>query len=184
MAFALVTGANRGVGLALCRALAARGDVVLAACRKISPELAELPVNILDGVDLEVRAVTEWVRAAVGKMPLDLLIHAARARDVDELATFTAASLRRCYEVNAVAPLVLTRALVGCLASPARITFVSHGADHGYAYRMSQQALRGAAASLADELRARKAYVSVVDPGAEPLTPEALLARIDMPTNR
>ena len=32
----LVTGANRGIGLALCRQLAARGDEVIAACRRSS----------------------------------------------------------------------------------------------------------------------------------------------------
>ena len=36
---ALVTGANRGIGLALCRRLKERGRDVIAVCRKSSPEL-------------------------------------------------------------------------------------------------------------------------------------------------
>ena len=38
MALSIVTGANRGIGLALVRALLQRGDHVLAACRKSSLE--------------------------------------------------------------------------------------------------------------------------------------------------
>ena len=38
----VVTGANRGIGLQLCRQLAARGDRPVAICRKSSPELEEL----------------------------------------------------------------------------------------------------------------------------------------------
>ena len=38
MSTCLVTGANRGIGLALCRQLAARGDDVIAVCRQTSPE--------------------------------------------------------------------------------------------------------------------------------------------------
>ena len=46
MPIALVTGSNRGIGLALCRALAARGDSVIGACREPSPELSSLGVGI------------------------------------------------------------------------------------------------------------------------------------------
>ena len=44
MASGLVTGANRGIGLALCRLLQARGDSVIAVCRTPSAELQALGV--------------------------------------------------------------------------------------------------------------------------------------------
>ena len=42
MANYLVTGANRGIGLAYCQQLQARGDGVIAVCRQLSPELGSL----------------------------------------------------------------------------------------------------------------------------------------------
>ena len=49
---ALVTGANRGIGLEYCRQLQARGDQVVAVCREPSPELAALGVRIESAVEL------------------------------------------------------------------------------------------------------------------------------------
>ena len=49
---ALVTGANRGIGLELVRALCARGDGVIAACRSESVELRSLDGEVEEGVDV------------------------------------------------------------------------------------------------------------------------------------
>jgi NAD(P)-dependent dehydrogenase (short-subunit alcohol dehydrogenase family) len=51
MATVLMTGANRGIGLALARLYQARGDAVVAVCREVSDELAALGVDVLAGVD-------------------------------------------------------------------------------------------------------------------------------------
>ena len=45
---AVVTGASRGIGLAVTRALAAEGVRVVAGARNITPELRDLP-NVLSG---------------------------------------------------------------------------------------------------------------------------------------
>ena len=42
---ALITGSNRGIGLALYDVLAERGDDMLAACRRCSPELDAVDVR-------------------------------------------------------------------------------------------------------------------------------------------
>jgi NAD(P)-dependent dehydrogenase (short-subunit alcohol dehydrogenase family) len=57
MASWLVTGANRGIGLALFRLLQARGDSVIAVCRTPSAELQALGVRIEAGIEL-----TNWRR--------------------------------------------------------------------------------------------------------------------------
>ena len=52
MATVLVTGSNRGIGLALCRAFKERGDEVIATCRRSSPELEALGAEVITGVDV------------------------------------------------------------------------------------------------------------------------------------
>lgn len=46
MGVSVVTGANRGIGLALVRQLGQRGAVVVAVCRQTSPELQALGVRV------------------------------------------------------------------------------------------------------------------------------------------
>ena len=48
----LVTGANRGIGLEICRQLVARGDEVIAVCRSSSEELGSLGAEVVDGIDV------------------------------------------------------------------------------------------------------------------------------------
>ncbi|HEX7798685.1 MAG TPA: SDR family oxidoreductase, partial [Vicinamibacterales bacterium] len=49
---AFVTGANRGIGLALSSLLRQRGYGVVAACRNGSSALKELGVDVVEGVDV------------------------------------------------------------------------------------------------------------------------------------
>ena len=62
MATALITGANRGIGLELSRQLTGRGDTVIALCRKPSPELTELGVRVFERVDVTDRAASRPCR--------------------------------------------------------------------------------------------------------------------------
>lgn len=49
----LVVGANRGIGLELCRQLHARGDQVIGVCRRASDELKGLGIaKVIEGVDI------------------------------------------------------------------------------------------------------------------------------------
>ena len=52
MATWVVTGANRGIGLALCRHLVARGDEVIGVCRRSSDPLDALGIQVEAGVDV------------------------------------------------------------------------------------------------------------------------------------
>ena len=50
----LITGANRGIGLELCRQLSTRGDKVIAVCRQSNAALDTLGVQVIDGIDVGV----------------------------------------------------------------------------------------------------------------------------------
>ena len=76
---ALVTGASKGIGLAIARALAAEGAHVVAGARSASPDLADL---VDDGRVVEVHAdlstadgPADLVGAALAFGPLDVLVN-------------------------------------------------------------------------------------------------------------
>jgi NAD(P)-dependent dehydrogenase (short-subunit alcohol dehydrogenase family) len=201
MATVLITGTNRGIGLEYCRQLQARGDTVVAVCRTPSPELESLGVRIEAGIDLTDEAAIVALVERLGDLSLDGLILNAGILESTSLGALDAESLRRQFEVNAVAPLRLTRALLGHLGEGARVILMTsrmgsiddNGSGGAYGYRMSKVALNMAGKSLAIDLRPRGIAVALLHPGlvstrmtgfsAKGITPEesvrGLLERID-----
>ncbi|MGB5134021.1 MAG: SDR family oxidoreductase [Prochlorococcaceae cyanobacterium] len=173
MSTVLITGANRGIGLEFCRQLQARGDAVVAVCRTPSPELEQLGVRIEAGLDLTGAGAGEELRRRLGDLRLDLLIHNAGVLEADSLESVEADSLRRQFEVNAVAPLLLTRALLPLLHPGSKLVLITSRmgsiADNGsggyYGYRMSKTALCMAGKSLAIDLEPRGIAVAILHPG-------------------
>ncbi|MCU0529698.1 MAG: SDR family oxidoreductase [Cyanobium sp. Prado107] len=173
MSTVLITGANRGIGLEFCRQLQTRGDVVVAVCRTPSPELEQLGVRIEAGLDITDAGAGEELRRRLGDLSLDLLIHNAGLLEADSLESVEADSLRRQFEVNAVAPLLLTRALLPLLHEGSKLVLITSRmgsiADNGsggyYGYRMSKTALCMAGKSLAIDLEPRGIAVAILHPG-------------------
>ena len=169
----LITGANRGIGLEYCRQLQARGDTVVAVCRSPSPELEALGVRIEAGVDLtDGDAVADLVDR-LGSLAIDGLILNAGLIERTTLQDLDLESLRRQFEVNAIAPLRLTKALLGHLPSGAKVILMTsrmgsiddNSSGGAYGYRMSKVALNMAGKSLAIDLRPRGIAVALLHPG-------------------
>jgi NAD(P)-dependent dehydrogenase (short-subunit alcohol dehydrogenase family) len=176
MSTSLVTGANRGIGLALCEQLAARGDHVIAVCREGSPELAALDVEIVDGVDVAVPATVRALPARLGDRRIDLLINNAgvgRWRSDDLLSDDTLEEVLLQFRVNGIGPVIVTQALLPLLAEGARVGIVTSRmgsiADNTsggtYGYRMSKAAVNAAGKSLALDLAERGIAVALLHPG-------------------
>jgi NAD(P)-dependent dehydrogenase (short-subunit alcohol dehydrogenase family) len=201
MAQAIVTGANKGIGLALVELLRQREMGVLATCRKSSAELERTGAEIVSGVEVTDDAGLAKLVAAVGTRAVDLLINNAGIMVWPEsLETLDPAGIRRQFEVNALAPLRITTALRGRLPQGAKVGLITsrmgsiddNGSGGAYGYRMSKAALNMAGKSLAVDLRPAGVAVAILHPGmvktemtgshgqVEPLdAARGLLARLD-----
>src|SRR5579883_645773 len=174
MTLSIVTGANRGIGLALCAELANRGHHVIAACRKSSPELAKLGVEVVAGVDVATDAGIAALVQAVGDRSIDLLVNNAGILVWgDQLGALNVEGIRKQFEVNALAPLRLTDALRDRLHEGSKVALITsrmgsiddNTSGSRYGYRMSKAALNMAGKSLAVDLKPRGVAVAILHPG-------------------
>jgi NAD(P)-dependent dehydrogenase (short-subunit alcohol dehydrogenase family) len=169
----VITGANRGIGLALVRLYRARGCRVYAVCREASAALQALNVTIIDGVEVTQPSGREALLAGLNGVAIDLLINNAGILRSETLGSIDAESVRQQFEVNALAPLLITEALRGQLTANAKVALVTSRmgsiADNGsgayYGYRMSKAALNMAGKSLALDLQPQGVAVVILHPG-------------------
>jgi NAD(P)-dependent dehydrogenase (short-subunit alcohol dehydrogenase family) len=170
---AIVTGASRGLGLALTRELAGRGWTVVVDGRD-ERALVEA-VGGLHGVVTVAGDVSDSghrvdLVAAAGH-PIDLVVNNASVlgpSPLPGLAGYPIDELRRVYEVNVVAPLALIQAVLPRLSEGAVIVNVtSDAAVEAYegwgGYGSSKAALDQLTAVLAAEHPDLRVYA--VDPG-------------------
>ena len=173
MTTTLITGANRGIGLELCRQLAARGEDVIAACRETSPELEGLDLQVERGLDVaSEEAVAALARRLKGRR-LDTLINNAGILTRESLEDLDFDRIRRQFEVNALGPLRLTAALLPCLDRGSKVIIITsrmgsigdNTSGGRYGYRMSKAAVNMAGVSLAHDLAGRGIAVGILHPG-------------------
>jgi NAD(P)-dependent dehydrogenase (short-subunit alcohol dehydrogenase family) len=173
MATVVITGANRGIGLELCRRFRDRGDEVVAVCRRSSPELDELGVRVEAGVDVTSEADVAALAGRLERETIDVLVSNAGILERVPLEALDFDSIRRQFEVNAVGPLRLTAALLPRLASGSKVALVTsrmgsigdNTSGGSYGYRMSKAALNIAGVSLARDLAPRGVAVAILHPG-------------------
>jgi NAD(P)-dependent dehydrogenase (short-subunit alcohol dehydrogenase family) len=121
----LITGADRGIGEALCREARSRGARVIAACLGDSESLRREGVEVVPGVDVTSDSSIASLAERLAGTRLDVLINNAGVVELCELGRLDFAKLRREYEVNALGPLRVTQALLGCLGEGSRVGIIT-----------------------------------------------------------
>ncbi len=186
---AVVTGGNRGMGLATCQELAEKGFHVLLASRNLqSGKLAAKALSdqglSVEAVKLEmtaqtdIEAMADYLRATHGRV--DVLVNNAGILIDGDLGNSTSICdadvevIRKTLEVNTIAPIMLIRALLPLMkqADYGRIINISSGmgqlSDMGGrhpGYRISKTALNAVTRIFAAELEGGGIAINAVCPG-------------------
>jgi NADP-dependent 3-hydroxy acid dehydrogenase YdfG len=175
MATHLLTGAGSGIGAALARRLADRGDdlILLARSEKRGAELTEqFPGSRAVVADLaDPAGVGQAIRKQGFSERLDSLVHLAGVVELGAVGEMQADVWSHTMDVNLLAPAELTRAVLPELrASRGHVVFVNSGsglrANPGWAaYAASKHALRALADALRAEEGANGVRVTSIYPG-------------------
>jgi NAD(P)-dependent dehydrogenase (short-subunit alcohol dehydrogenase family) len=170
----LITGANRGIGLAFCQQLRDRGETIIAVCRESSPELDALDVRVETGVDLSDPSSIETLVDRLQGIKLDVLINNAGiwSRTALDDPNFEE-DIRKLFEVNTLGTLRITRAFLPQLNKGSKIAIMTsrmasiddNTSGSSYAYRMSKVALSMAGKSLSIDLKPRGIAFAILHPG-------------------
>lgn len=187
---AVVTGANRGLGLETCRQLARlgltviltsrdarKGEAAAAGLRKAGAEVRFHPLDVTD--PQSIRRLADFVEAEFGRF--DVLVNNAGvfldpvdSPEPDAASVFRAEldTIRRSMETNVYGPLLLCQALVPLMQGYGRIVNVSSGMGQLTemnggcpGYRFSKVALNALTRILADELQHTRIKVNSLCPG-------------------
>ncbi|MEY8253212.1 MAG: SDR family oxidoreductase [Colwellia sp.] len=173
----VITGANRGIGYSMTKLCVERGDTVYALCRKSSDALTKLSsafnVHIIEQVEISTAQGIEQAVTALNEVNIDLLINNAGILRNENLQDLNAATISEQFTVNALAPLLMTHALLPNLRSGSKIALITsrmgsitdNTSGGRYGYRMSKAALNIAAMSLAQDLKNDNISVGIYHPG-------------------
>ncbi|MEO1244589.1 MAG: SDR family oxidoreductase [Pseudomonadota bacterium] len=173
MAHIVITGCNRGIGLQLVRQYTARGDSVTGVCRQRQPELDELGIRVVDGVDVTSDSGIERLRSELGNESIDVLLNNAGILRSDTLDTLDFDDMLEQFRVNALGPLRVAKGLLDRLESGSKLAIVSsrvgsiedNGSGNNYGYRTSKTAVNQIGVNLSHDLRPKGIAVALLHPG-------------------
>ena len=185
---AVVTGANRGLGLETCRQLAVKGFTVILTARREREGRAAAEALREQGLDVRfhplevtdeasIQRLAGDIRESLGR--LDVLVNNAGifpdptpGSGRDSVFDARLDTVRRGFETNTLGPLRLCQALIPLMLGEGRVVNVSTGMGqlsdmNGCCpgYRLSKTALNAMTRIFADELRDTGVKINAVCPG-------------------
>jgi len=179
----MITGANRGIGLALTMELLRRGDHVVAAARDpwggALAELAGVHVGQLTPLELDVtsdRSVAAAKQAFDGR-PIDVLVNNAGVygpRDRQTALDMDFKAWREVFEVNVYAPLRVVQAFLPNVEAgsgrkivtiSSRMGSIGSNPSGAIAYRSSKAAVNMVMVGFGNAVRDSEVAVLLFHPG-------------------
>lgn len=173
MKTAVITGANRGIGLALATELHNKGWDIIAVCRSGSEQIEQVANMVISGIDVTDQIQLQQVKSIIGEQQIDLLINNAGLLHDEVLGDINYDTMREQFEINALAPLMVTETLLSNMVEGSKIANITSRMgsiadnDSGgrYGYRASKAAFNAIGKSLAEDLKTRGIAVAQLHPG-------------------
>lgn len=170
---ALITGCNRGIGLELAKQLNNKGYEIYAVCRTGSDELKSITEHIYDNIDVTNFQQLKDLSKKLESVEFDLLINNAGVLKPTSLENLNIDDINLMFQVNAVAPLILTQQFLSHLKDGSKVAMITsrmgsiedNTSGGQYGYRMSKCALNIAGKSLAEDLKSKGISVGLFHPG-------------------
>lgn len=168
-----VVGANRGIGLQICKHYSSMGHSVYAFCRVSSPELLAVDCKVIEGVDVLDQVALKDRLNQLGAIQFDHLLHVAGILENNSLEDLDRNSIFKQFQVNALAPIETVKTFLSHLKMGATVglltsrmgSIADNGSGGSYGYRMSKAALNAGGKSLSLDLRPRGISVILIHPG-------------------
>ncbi|MHC4665609.1 MAG: SDR family NAD(P)-dependent oxidoreductase [Planctomycetota bacterium] len=178
---AIVTGASRGIGKAICLALAKEGAAVVLAARALNKlrETAEQVTAVGGKAEIvftdvaeeeSIKNLAKLTNDRFGR--LDILVNNAGITHSAELEQTATKDWDRLFNINTRAPFILCRETLPLLKKAPKAYIINVCSIVGVkcyplqsAYTASKHALRGMTKSLAEELRGSNVKVHLICPG-------------------
>uniref|UniRef100_A0A7S0ZHY9 Protochlorophyllide reductase n=1 Tax=Timspurckia oligopyrenoides TaxID=708627 RepID=A0A7S0ZHY9_9RHOD len=182
----LITGANRGLGLALTQTAMKCGARVIALCRSTSPELTQLkPFQIIENIDVQSDSSMELLKSKLNqlKLKVDVVVNSAgyfskqRESLIDHTMDFS--DELKTIDICAVGMLRVTYAMLECgaIRKGSKVVMITSqggsvewrdvqsqsGGDYGH--HMSKAAANMMGKLCANELKSMGIAVGVFHPG-------------------
>lgn len=169
----VITGANRGIGLAMVQQWCTSGDTVFAACRQPSQALLDSGAKVIDGVDVGTPDGVMNLKSALGNTPVDVLYNNAGIMCSETVDAMDFEQIREQFETNTLGPLRVTMALLENLHEGSKVglmtsrmgSIADNTSGAKYGYRISKAGLNAAGKSLAVDLHGRGIAVAILHPG-------------------
>lgn len=179
MSTVLITGANRGIGLALAGCFVEAGWEVHACCRhpEKATTLQSMGANVtIHRLDVTDMLQTENLARSLSDVPLDILVNNAGAKEPGSaFGKVPYEEWSRVFAVNTMAPLHLAERFVGHLEAGSRKLIANISSRMGsigendsggsYVYRSSKAALNMVTRSLSIDLADRGISAIALHPG-------------------